>query len=421
MSIRQKAPPSASASCWQRYRYSSAPSVLLVAMATVGAVGCGGAEPIAPAAGTVDAGPTPAGAHAEPVSDLLSAATAPAASCPAGTDLVGQYATWCGKVNVHTQGSSWVPDSDCSSGCNINTVNYCKRFWPGATVQQVLPAPSSDTKPFQTAGCNRSYPAVGQAQYACCAPPPPPATECFMITGWTTVGVHERANLAVADCTVIPQGTAWTEITQSYSGPVSPRRWVRISLHDPRMAGWRFQDDHYLVWQNSPTTPVLWHDMIPSVPSQPGQQFRPYPPKQGIPQGGTLARLRAVNRGGNCMTGLGQNGAPTVNWTCDDNASLNYVFDNAGSGRFRLRHKLYNQCLWTDDNNIALPLQNQPCSITDVHMQFTPITVPGGYLLRQDYDDLCPLGYWAHGDAVRAWGCSPTDPAMAWAVDIIQY
>ena len=419
MSIHQKAPSSAFAFCWQRYRYWSALSMVLAA-ATAGAAGCGGAEPDATADRSADAGPAPAAAQAESVSEQLSAAVPPAAACPAGTNLLGQYATWCGKVNVHTQGTAWVSDSDCSSGCNIHTVNYCQKFWPGATVQQVLPAPTSDLKPFKTGGCANTYPSIGHAQYACCAPPVLPTTECLMITGWTTMPWGaEKANLAVADCTVIPQGTAWTEITKSYAGPVSPRRWVRIPLNDPHMTGWRLHNDRYLVLESLNTTPVIWHDLIPSVPSAPGQQFYPYPPKQGIPQVGTVARLRAVNRGGNCMRGSSANGA-TVNWTCDDSTSLNYVFDDAGSGNYRLRHKQYNQCLWTHQDYVALPLENRPCA-PDLDMAFAPIAVPGGYLLQQVDDELCPLGYWAHGDAVRAYGCSPTDPAMAWAVDIIQY
>jgi hypothetical protein len=91
--------------------------------------------------------------------------------CGQGMDVVGQYATWCGKVNVHqTDDGTWVSDSDCTSGCNINTVSYCQKFWPTSTTQVALEKPSSDNKVFEDWGCSSGFASPGQAQYACCAP-----------------------------------------------------------------------------------------------------------------------------------------------------------------------------------------------------------------------------------------------------------
>lgn len=85
--------------------------------------------------------------------------------------VVGQYATWCGLVNEHqTDDGTWVPDSDCSSGCYSNTVSYCQKFWPTSTTQVQLETPSSDIKVFKDAGCRNAYSGTGLAQYACCAP-----------------------------------------------------------------------------------------------------------------------------------------------------------------------------------------------------------------------------------------------------------
>ncbi len=89
--------------------------------------------------------------------------------CGAGMVVVGQFATWCGLVNTHTlPGGGWAPDSDCSSGCNVNDVEYCKKFWPEAVSEVAVPP--SETKAFPQAGCGMSYSGAGQNQYACCAP-----------------------------------------------------------------------------------------------------------------------------------------------------------------------------------------------------------------------------------------------------------
>jgi hypothetical protein len=88
--------------------------------------------------------------------------------------IVGEYATWCGKVNVHRDwDGDWVGDDDCSSGCNINGAPYCQAFWPEATRAQGVPV-SPEEKPFETGGCRAVTPGPGTGQAACCAPNPCP-------------------------------------------------------------------------------------------------------------------------------------------------------------------------------------------------------------------------------------------------------
>lgn len=92
---------------------------------------------------------------------------------------VGQYSLWCGKVNEHTDAQgAWLPDADCSSGCNITGVAYCQKFYPTATA--FVAVPQVDIKDWKNAGfvsgqsgaCNDSAPdAAGiSGQAACCAP-----------------------------------------------------------------------------------------------------------------------------------------------------------------------------------------------------------------------------------------------------------
>lgn len=89
--------------------------------------------------------------------------------CGAGMELVGEFATWCGLVNTHTDGlGGWITDSDCTSGCDVNDLNYCQKFWPSST--SIVEVSPSGTKTFFDAGCNLNYNGAGFNQYACCAP-----------------------------------------------------------------------------------------------------------------------------------------------------------------------------------------------------------------------------------------------------------
>ncbi|MGV8161889.1 MAG: hypothetical protein ACP5N2_00975 [Candidatus Nanoarchaeia archaeon] len=37
---------------------------------------------------------------------------------------------WCGKVNQHQSDGEWYTDNDRVSGCDIDKLTYCKKFWP---------------------------------------------------------------------------------------------------------------------------------------------------------------------------------------------------------------------------------------------------------------------------------------------------
>ena len=88
--------------------------------------------------------------------------------CPAGTRRVGEYAEWCGKVNVHRAvGGPWAVDADCRSGCGQARLPYCQKFWP-ETNQVVEIMVSEENKPFATAACREEHLRRGSVQFACC-------------------------------------------------------------------------------------------------------------------------------------------------------------------------------------------------------------------------------------------------------------
>ncbi len=124
-------------------------------------------EPSLDAAGSKDA-------DAASTLDAGIDSSSTSAACGPGSTQLGEYATWSGKVNVHhASGGAWAVDSDCTSGANVNTVAYCQKFWPTATKQVQLAAPSADAKPFTSGGgsgptCGGVALAAGQQQYACC-------------------------------------------------------------------------------------------------------------------------------------------------------------------------------------------------------------------------------------------------------------
>lgn len=69
--------------------------------------------------------------------------------------VLGRFSRWCGKVNTHKSGGgSWTPDPDCTSGCNIGGLAYCKKFWPASSViRQVSLTTKPSSGAWVTAGC----------------------------------------------------------------------------------------------------------------------------------------------------------------------------------------------------------------------------------------------------------------------------
>jgi len=94
-----------------------------------------------------------------------------ATACPNGLKPLGIYVLYCGKVNLHRDynSSTWVTDPDCTSGCDVNTVAYCQKFWPTVTTQVEIPV-SPELKPFENRYCKPTTPAVGGPAFLCCAP-----------------------------------------------------------------------------------------------------------------------------------------------------------------------------------------------------------------------------------------------------------
>jgi hypothetical protein len=92
-------------------------------------------------------------------------------TCGDGYYVIGEFATHCGLVNVHTNDlGEWETDVDCSSGCNINSLSYCQKFWPEAASLVQRSSSTSELKTFWDAGCNLDYELYGEYQYLCCAP-----------------------------------------------------------------------------------------------------------------------------------------------------------------------------------------------------------------------------------------------------------
>ena len=95
--------------------------------------------------------------------------------CGANMAQVGAYSLWCGKVNMHkTAQGAWVHDADCSSGCNVYGVDYCKKFYPSATTIVAVDQTASVVKDWKNAGCADSTPDGNgiSGEAVCCAPLP---------------------------------------------------------------------------------------------------------------------------------------------------------------------------------------------------------------------------------------------------------
>ena len=125
------------------------------------------ADDIADAARMGDAGVDAEVAADAEVPDVGAAVMA---ICPSTAYPVGEFAEWCGKVNVHRPlDGDWAVDADCNSGCGQNPLNYCRELWPETNLAIEIGV-SPEDKPFATAGCRVEHRRPGQTQYVCCAP-----------------------------------------------------------------------------------------------------------------------------------------------------------------------------------------------------------------------------------------------------------
>ncbi len=148
----------------------SIPAIGIGAAGEAGAAGqsAGGAGGDAAAGGAGGASEGGAGGEAPstPVLDPV---------CGLGRVQVGAVSEWCGKVNVHLVGKSWVTDSDCTSGCrndDAERLAYCKKFYRSTVaIKTGLDQKASGIKDWKNAGCADSSPdAPGiSGEFACCA------------------------------------------------------------------------------------------------------------------------------------------------------------------------------------------------------------------------------------------------------------
>jgi hypothetical protein len=124
---------------------------------------------------------------AKPVRGAGFEAAAGGTSSPAGgrgtrgaDSELGRISYWFGKVNTHkAPGGSWTWDTDCTSGANIDPLQYCRKYWPNTTSVTPVPVSSKPGNLWFTAGCGMAFPSDGQQEWICngelpsCNQPPP--------------------------------------------------------------------------------------------------------------------------------------------------------------------------------------------------------------------------------------------------------
>ena len=144
-------------------RWSAVLASFLAAFALVPGLACssfGEAE-------TLDASTPPdeAGGAADGA-PLVDASPIPLVDC---VGELGRFATHIGRVNVHTVGAgAWEGDPDCTSGPDVERIDYCKRFWPAARSARTPLVADKSPKPFKTTGCKETFLDPGTTQVACC-------------------------------------------------------------------------------------------------------------------------------------------------------------------------------------------------------------------------------------------------------------
>ncbi|PTL80261.1 hypothetical protein DAT35_30190 [Vitiosangium sp. GDMCC 1.1324] len=94
----------------------------------------------------------------------------------AGGAEVGRISYWYGKVNVHkAPGGSWLKDSDCTSGADIDPLTYCRKFFPGTTSVTEVSVTAKPDNLWNTASCAQVYSGNGLREWTCnddSIPPP---------------------------------------------------------------------------------------------------------------------------------------------------------------------------------------------------------------------------------------------------------
>lgn len=114
-------------------------------------------------------------ASGDPTFDIEDEAIAGGISRPAGglspngvDGEIGRISYWFGKVNTHmAPGGSWTWDTDCTSGANIDPLQYCRKYWPSTTSVTSVPVSAKSGNLWYTAGCGTAFPGDGLQEWVC--------------------------------------------------------------------------------------------------------------------------------------------------------------------------------------------------------------------------------------------------------------
>jgi hypothetical protein len=88
-------------------------------------------------------------------------------TCEWGSEL-GRIGSWSGKVNIHLDASGvWQPDSDCTSGANIDPLSYCQKFWPSTASVAPVELTAKPTSVWYDAGCGTLFGGPGVSEFIC--------------------------------------------------------------------------------------------------------------------------------------------------------------------------------------------------------------------------------------------------------------
>ena len=80
---------------------------------------------------------------------------------------IGYFTRWCGKVNMFWSWnlSSWQSDPDCTTGCNVDPVAYCQKFFPSTNyAAQIF---SSMKTGWMNQGCVSANAAATGEEWVC--------------------------------------------------------------------------------------------------------------------------------------------------------------------------------------------------------------------------------------------------------------
>ena len=241
----------------------------------------------------------------------------------------------------------------------------------------------------------------------------------FSASCWRAISIPQsigQITTIPADCTTIPGGFGWAKVGLSYNGNTPADLYVRISLNDSHVAGWKFEP--LLVFSHYDTNgkPVIFTDLLTCVGCNNFVILDHFPPEQGIPQHNDRVRLR-YGFNGNCIYSAPQNGAIVRNSNCRDvTPEMIYIVKSTGNGTYRLQQEVNNQCLYALNTNGATA-HNWGCW-NDPNMRFTFDASNGGFRLHHISTNQCLYGSQHQAGPVYSWVCW-NDPNMVYFIDIV--